>query len=103
MKGVDAEEEASAVGFLEAEGFVAVFDGVEVMTKASHVRIGGLLKLGGGLVAVSVTGPIAHVIEAIEVGADTIRAAHGVPVRTVVFASPARVTAALARHLSSIE
>src|SRR4051812_26682391 len=96
-------DENLAIGFLEAEGFIAVFDGLEAMTKASTIRIGGMIKLGGGLVAVSVTGPLAHVVEALEAGADTIRAAHGAPARSVVFASPSRLITTLAHHLSSIE
>jgi ethanolamine utilization protein EutM len=91
-----------SVGFLEAEGFIAIFDGIEVMTKTSHVHIGGIMKLGGGLVAVSVIGELAHVIEAIEAGADTIRAGHGVPARSIVFANPSPIIGALAVGLEAI-
>ena len=91
-----------AVGFLEAEGFIAIFDGIEVMTKANHIRISGITKLGGGLMAVTVTGELAHVVEAIEAGADTIRAGHGVTARSIVFANPSPIIQALASHLASI-
>jgi microcompartment protein CcmL/EutN len=91
-----------AVGFLEAEGFIAIFDGIDVMTKSSHIRISGVAKLGGGLMAVAVTGELAHVSEAIEAGADTIRAAHGVPARAIVFANPSPLIRALAARLEAI-
>jgi len=85
----------SAIAILEAEGFVAVFDGVEAMTKRSNVTIGGMVSLGGGLVAVTIRGELAHVIEAVEAGETTIRAGHGVVAQSVVFANPSPIVRAL--------
>ena len=59
---------ARAVGFIEAEGFVPVFDAVDAMVKATEVEVRGAVRLGGGLVAVAVTGDLATVEEAVEVG-----------------------------------
>ncbi|MGX6603287.1 BMC domain-containing protein [Micromonosporaceae bacterium Da 78-11] len=83
-----------AVAFLEAAGYIAAFDAAEAMSKAASVRLGGLTKLGGGLV--SVLGGLADVLEAVEVGQETVRAFHRVEVRSVVFASPSAAVAAIA-------
>jgi hypothetical protein len=59
------------VGFIEAEGFVPIFDAVDAMTKATEVDICGTVRLGGGLVAVAVSGELATVEEAVEIGEET--------------------------------
>ncbi|MCY1143638.1 BMC domain-containing protein [Actinoplanes sp. Pm04-4] len=86
------------MAFLEAAGYIAAFDAAEAMSKAAAVSLGGLTKLGGGLVAVSVLGGLADVLEAIEVGEETVRATHQVEVRSVVFARPVAAVAAVARR-----
>ena len=43
---------ARAVGFIEAEGFVPIFDAVDAMVKATEVDVRGVTRLGGGIVAV---------------------------------------------------
>ena len=45
---------ARAVGFIEAEGFVPIFDAVDAMVKATEVDVRGATRLGGGIVAVAV-------------------------------------------------
>ncbi|MEU4625432.1 BMC domain-containing protein [Actinoplanes sp. NPDC023801] len=85
-----------AVAFIEAAGYIAAFDAAEAMSKAASVRLGGLTKLGGGLISVSVIGSLADVLEAVEVGQETVRAFHRVEVRSVVFASPSPAVAAIA-------
>ncbi|WP_331461220.1 BMC domain-containing protein [Micromonospora tarapacensis] len=89
---------AHAVAFLEAAGYIAVVDAAEAMTKAARVHLGGLVKLGGGLVVVAVSGELAHLLEAVEVGEETVRARHDVEVRSVVFANPCPWVAAVARR-----
>lgn len=42
-----------AAGFIEAEGFVPIFDAIDAMVKATEVRVNGVMRLGGGLVAAS--------------------------------------------------
>ncbi len=86
------------MAFLEAAGYVAAFDAVEAMTKAAHVRLGGLTRVGGGLVSVSVFGDLAHLTEAIEVGEETVRARYGVEVRSVIFPNPCAAVGAIARQ-----
>jgi microcompartment protein CcmL/EutN len=96
------QEVAGAVGIIEAEGYVALLDAADIMTKSADVTLGGMLSLGSGLVALSVTGELAHVVEAIEAGQDTIRAAHGVEVNAVVFANPCPPVRAVADHLDEV-
>lgn len=86
-----------AVGFLEAVGFVPAVDAADAMTKAAHVRVHGLRRLGGGLVSVCLSGDLAQVMEAIEVGEETVRAHRGVEVRSVVFPNPCRAVGLVAR------
>lgn len=85
-----------AAGFLESEGFVPVFDAVDAMVKAADVTVQGVTRLGGGLVAVSVTGDLAAVEEAMEIGEERARAVSDGQVRSVIFASPCTAVAALA-------
>jgi microcompartment protein CcmL/EutN len=85
-----------AVGILEAEGFVAVFDAAEAMAKAADVEIGGLVTLGSGLVAVTISGSLASVQAAMHVGERTVRTAHDRDAAAIVFASPCPAVMALA-------
>jgi ethanolamine utilization protein EutM len=87
---------ARAAGFLEAEGFVPIFDAVDAMLKSTEVDVRGVMRLGGGLVAVAVAGDLATVEEAIEIGEETARAVSGRAVRSIVFASPSVPVAAIA-------
>lgn len=93
---------ARAVGFIEAEGFVPVFDAVDAMVKATEVEVRGAVRLGGGLVAVAVTGDLATVEEAVEVGEEVARAVSGRAVRSIVFASPSDPVAALADDMAIV-
>jgi ethanolamine utilization protein EutM len=85
-----------ASGFLEAEGYVAIFNAVDAMTKATNVTVRGVVKLGGGLVAVSVTGDLATVEEAIAVGAEAAKVHAPGRHRFIVFANPSEPVEALA-------
>lgn len=87
-----------AVGFLEAQGFVPALDAADAMTKAAHVRVHGVSRLGGGLVSICLSGDLAQVVEAIEVGEETVRAHRGVEVRAVVFPNPCPTVRAVAHH-----
>ena len=92
---------ARAVGFIEAEGFVPVFDAVDAMVKATEVEVRGAVRLGGGLVAVAVTGDLATVEEAVEVGEEVARAVSGRAVKSIVFASPCLPVQALAKDIQT--
>ncbi|MQA12995.1 MAG: BMC domain-containing protein [Pseudonocardiaceae bacterium] len=87
---------SSAVGFIEADGFVPVFDAVDAMVKATDVEVGGVMRLGGGLVAVALLGDLATVEEAVEIGEETARAVSARAVKSIVFASPCAPVSALA-------
>ncbi|MDQ4115793.1 MAG: BMC domain-containing protein [Actinomycetota bacterium] len=91
-----------AVGFIEAEGFVPIFDAVDAMTKATEVDVRGTTRLGGGLVSVAVSGDLATVEEAVEVGEETARAISGRSVKSIVFASPADPILAIAGDITIV-
>lgn len=86
----------AAAGFVEAEGFIPIFDAVDAMVKATEVEVTGVVRLGGGIVAVAVRGDLATVEEAVDIGEETARAKTGRPVRSIVFASPCDAVSALA-------
>jgi microcompartment protein CcmL/EutN len=94
--------EPRAVGFLEAQGFIAVFEAVDAMTKTARIEVGGLIKLGSALIAVSVRGDLASVIEAVEVGEETVRSLYSVEVRSIVFANPTPAVEALGRAPAAV-
>ncbi|MFV2018102.1 BMC domain-containing protein [Micromonospora sp. LOL_023] len=86
----------TAAGFVEAEGFIPIFDAVDAMVKATEVEVTGVVRLGGGIVAVAVRGDLATVEEAVDIGEETARAKAGRSVRSIVFASPCDAVSALA-------
>lgn len=92
-----------AVGFIEAEGFVPIFDAVDAMVKATNVVVEGVVRLGGGLVAVAITGDLATVEEASEIAEETAKAISGGSVSSIVFANPCDPVAALAAHPGLLE
>ena len=87
-----------AVGFIEAEGYVPIFDGVDAMVKATDVEVTGVIRLGGGLVAVALTGDLATVEEAVEIGAETARAVSNGRVKSIIFANPSHPVSAIANE-----
>lgn len=92
-----------AVGFIEAEGFVPIFEAVDAMVKATEAEVLGVMRLGGGLVAVSVTGDLATVEEAIEIGGETASAIANGKVKSIVFASPCDPVSAIAVNPSLVD
>ena len=94
---------SDAVGVLEAKGFVPIFDAVDAMVKSSQVQVRGATRLGGGLVAVLVTGELAAVEEALEVGEETARAIAEGEVKSIIFASPSSPIVAIAERPSLID
>ncbi len=93
----------SAVGFIEAEGFVPIFDAVDAIVKATEVTVTGVVRLGGGLVAVAVTGDLATVEEAVEIGEETAKAVSGTAVRSIVFANPCDAVEAIAVNTAMLD
>jgi carbon dioxide concentrating mechanism protein CcmO len=57
-----------ALGFIETQGFTAVFEAIDTACKAANVQVVGKEKLGGGYVTVVVRGDVAAVHAAIEAG-----------------------------------
>lgn len=84
-----------AAGFVEAEGFIPIFDAVDAMVKATEVEVTQVVRLGGGIVAVALRGDLATVEEAVDIGEQVARAKSR-SVRSIVFASPCDAVAALA-------
>lgn len=74
-----------ALGFLETQGFTAVFAAIDSACKAANVEVLGKEKLGGGYVTVVVRGDVAAVKAAIEAGRQQVDglgkliAAHVIP------------------------
>ena len=85
-----------AVGIIEAKGFVPIFEAVDAMVKASEVDITGVVKLDGHIVSCILTGELAAVRVAIDVGEEAARAVSKEGVASVVFASPSDPIRALA-------
>ena len=74
-----------ALGFIETQGFTAVFEAIDSACKAASVEVLGKEKLGGGYVTVIVRGDVAAVKAAIEAGRERVDglgkliAAHVIP------------------------
>jgi ethanolamine utilization protein EutM len=94
---------SEAAGFIEAEGFVPIFDAVDAMVKATEVTVRGTMRLGGGIVAVALTGDLATVEEATEIGTETARAVSGGKVTSIIFANPSVPVAAIAMNPGLID
>jgi len=61
-------DEAFALGFIETQGFTAVFDAIDAACKAADVEVVCKEKLGGGYVTVVIRGDVAAVKAAVEAG-----------------------------------
>jgi microcompartment protein CcmL/EutN len=57
---------SQALGFIETQGFTAVFDAIDTACKAASVQVVGKEKLGGGYVTVVIRGDVAAVQAAID-------------------------------------
>jgi microcompartment protein CcmL/EutN len=63
-----AKQTPDALGFIETQGFTAVFEAIDTACKAADVQVVGKEKLGGGYVTVIVQGDVAAVNAAIDAG-----------------------------------
>ena len=61
-----------ALGFIETQGFTAVFQAIDSACKAANVEVVGKEKLGGGYVTVVIQGDVAAVSTAIDVGREQV-------------------------------
>lgn len=57
---------SQALGFIETQGFTAVFEAIDTACKAASVEVVGKEKLGGGYVTVVIRGDVAAVNAAVE-------------------------------------
>ena len=57
-----------ALGFIETQGFTAVFEAIDTACKAANVEVIGKEKLGGGYVTVVIKGDLSAVTAAIAAG-----------------------------------
>jgi microcompartment protein CcmL/EutN len=57
-----------ALGFIETQGFTAVYEAIDTACKAGNVEVVGKEKLGGGYIAVVIKGDLSSVTAAIEAG-----------------------------------
>lgn len=63
-----------ALGLLETRSLTGAIDATDAMTKAAEVKLIGTVKIGSGLVNVVITGDVAAVRTAIEVGKEAAAA-----------------------------
>jgi len=67
-EGSPMADNISALGFIETQGFTAVFEAIDSACKAANVEVLGKEKLGGGYVTVVIKGDVAAVKAAVEAG-----------------------------------
>jgi ethanolamine utilization protein EutM len=63
-----SNEAPFAIGFIETQGFTAVFEAIDTACKTAGVEVIGKEKLGGGYVTVIIKGDVAAVNAAIDAG-----------------------------------
>jgi microcompartment protein CcmL/EutN len=67
-----AQETSFALGFIETQGFTAVFEAIDTACKAANVEVVGKEKLGGGYIAVIIKGDLSAVHAAIAAGREKV-------------------------------
>ncbi|HZL88468.1 MAG TPA: BMC domain-containing protein [Pirellulaceae bacterium] len=67
-----ADNASFALGFIETQGFTAVFEAIDSACKAANVEVIGKEKLGGGYITVVIKGDVAAVKAAIESGVSKV-------------------------------
>lgn len=68
-EGKTVADNISALGFIETQGFTAVFEAIDSACKAANVEVVGKEKLGGGYITIVIKGDVAAVKAAVEAGA----------------------------------
>jgi ethanolamine utilization protein EutM len=72
-EGKHMADNIHALGFIETQGFTAVFEAIDSACKAANVEVIGKEKLGGGYITVVVKGDVAAVKAAVEAGAAKVQ------------------------------
>lgn len=67
-EGRTMADNISALGFIETQGFTAVFEAIDSACKAANVEVIGKEKLGGGYITIVIKGDVAAVKAAVEAG-----------------------------------
>jgi ethanolamine utilization protein EutM len=67
-EGITVADNIFALGFIETQGFTAVFEAIDSACKAANVEVIGKEKLGGGYITVVIKGDVAAVKAAVEAG-----------------------------------
>jgi microcompartment protein CcmL/EutN len=93
-----SESNPSALGFIETQGFTAVFEAIDTACKAADVEVVGKEKLGGGYITVVLKGELSAVTAAIDAGREEA-GKHGKLIAAHVVARP---TPAVMKLLSSL-
>ena len=89
-----AENQPRALGFIETQGFTAVFEAIDQACKAANVEVVGKEKLGGGYVTVIIQGDVAAVKAAVEAGSQHVKEL-GTLIAAHVIARPAEAVLGL--------
>ena len=84
-----SEQSDFAVGFIETQGFTAVFEAIDTAVKTAAVEVLAREKLGGGFITVVIKGDVAAVTAAIDAGKARVGAL-GKLIAAHVIASPSR-------------
>jgi microcompartment protein CcmL/EutN len=66
------QETPMALGFIETQGFTAVFEAIDTACKAASVEVVGKEKLGGGYVTVVIQGQLSAVTSAIDTAKEKV-------------------------------
>lgn len=66
-----------ALGFIETKGVLSAIEAADAMLKAADVSLLEKTKVGGGLIAVTVTGDVAAVKAAVDAGAAAVERING--------------------------
>src|SRR5712672_723364 len=61
-----------ALGFIETQGFTAVFEAIDTACKAASVEVVGKEKLGGGYVTIVIQGQLSAVSTAVATGKEKV-------------------------------
>lgn len=69
---MNSSDPIAALGFIETQGFTAVFEAIDTACKAAEVEVIGKEKLGGGYVTVVVKGDVAAVNTAVAAGSEKV-------------------------------
>jgi len=67
-----SQETPMALGFIETQGFTAVFEAIDTACKAASVEVVGKEKLGGGYVTVVIQGQLSAVTSAIDTAKEKV-------------------------------